>query len=123
MCPVIIDMEVDFVTTTKDFKWWGIKRGESMSYAVPIIPLVCDCPICGENDEDGEGSMNHKVGDVVRVVGNHNAHHFEIGELVTITKVSEEDGDYRADGKDGFWYIRDIDCESVVREEEKDDVE
>ena len=40
MCPVSIDIEVDFVTTTKDFKWWGIKRGESMSYAVPIIALV-----------------------------------------------------------------------------------
>ena len=37
MCPVSIDVEVDFVTVTKDSKWWGIKRG---AYAVPIIPLV-----------------------------------------------------------------------------------
>ena len=69
------------------------------------------------NREYKEGSMNYKVGDVVRVVGNHNAHDFEIGELVTITEVFEEDGDYRAEGKDDYWYIRDVDCESVVRKD------
>ncbi len=46
MCPVSIDVEVDFVTITKDSNWWGIKRGESTAYAVPIIPLV------DENDEN-----------------------------------------------------------------------
>lgn len=52
LCPVEMEnVEVDYVTTTKDFKWWGLKKGDKIDIAIPIYPPV---PTNSERIEDGQ---------------------------------------------------------------------
>ena len=50
MCPVEIETDVDYITTTKDFRWWGLKQGKNHAFAVPIYPLT---PTNSERIEEG----------------------------------------------------------------------
>lgn len=58
----------------------------------------------------------HKLGDTVRIIKS-GSHHFDIGEIVRITKLYNEDNvnecHYKAHGVDDFWYINDSHCESA----------
>lgn len=56
--------------------------------------------------------MKYKVGDRVRIVGNRYAHHFDIGEVVTIVSVNQEDKDYLAENSSKEdWYVVETEIE------------
>jgi len=61
-----------------------------------------------------EQVMKHSVGDKVRISGNSNAHGFEIGDVVTITKIEPGVGAYRAESEGDFWFVNEDDILSTV---------
>lgn len=52
--------------------------------------------------------MKYKVGDRIKIVGNSNDHQFQIGEIVTITYVGEDD--YKAENDKDYWWVVEEDC-------------
>lgn len=60
--------------------------------------------------------LNYNIGDKVMITDNLHDHNFEIGEIVTITKLFPDDGEphYRAETEDGYgWYITEEEFEAL----------
>ena len=57
--------------------------------------------------------MKFKVGDKVRVIGNHYGHCFDIGTVAEIAEVGEKD--YKVQGKDDYWRMKDDELDLVSK--------
>lgn len=54
--------------------------------------------------------MRFKVGDDVKIVARKWGHSHDIGDVVTITSVNNEDEDYKVND---YWFVRDDEIEIV----------
>lgn len=66
-------------------------------------------------------TLQHKIGDVVRMTANRHGHGFEIGDEVEITErfdVNKESAHYGGvlkSNPDQTWYFRDYECEAITQ--------
>jgi hypothetical protein len=64
-------------------------------------------------DDDKLAPLKYKVGDKVRIISNSNGNKFEIGEIVTITQLYEDEKHYKANNTTDFWWVGDSVLESI----------
>ncbi|TQF03956.1 hypothetical protein E6W39_19080 [Kitasatospora acidiphila] len=105
--------------TTADLGWFreavhGASGHSGNDYPIEIVDGVISVEIPGEEEEPTTPERPLKVGDMVRVLGDHPSRsRFEKGEIVEIV-VIESENCVQAEGVSGRWWMKAADFERVT---------